>query len=1487
MGREGSEILRILKRYQGRARAQGLKAFISGQRLLVSNGNWRRSWTVAELKVMEEHLKEEDPGTRTYKKRPGICSLDGPYFEIKMDALVFLRAVQYRSLFTNFRLETNRPDAGYFADLVFSYGSPGNEQIIMVQFTYSRRADVKLKRRVKSDDSPAKTLLCTTLEPEDVCQVDLTDDVCKDIKLRDKRGAEAFANSLLIFRNQSGLEELDELIRKELKKISNGHERQSRIVQQTLFEKMRASWEKPVGSPIRADWEDWTELKMLLLDPQAEWLKAMDEGDLTTFENMLRHDRVDPLYRYPERGTCLEIACSQPNRGEFVRALLKKIKPSVNTFIPEPIHYAAKEGADDAMAELLSHKQTDVNAVTNEGETPLHYLAKYYEPDKRYRRCLKLLLEHPDIDINKANNDGYTIIHQAAKNKNQEMVEEILLNCRNELDLDSQYGHGETARIFLTKTYPDLVPAFPSKKSKLYSAYSKQLLYAFNNRQKDIFRGLLQQVDEDGDAVFDPNFRYGKPYNETCLEMACRQKDCGFFIEVLLEAGADPNQTTPNTNTAPIHVAAEALNYKALDILLNNESTNANAVDNRGCTALDYAANSPALKVPSPSNSQDNLPEEMEEKLEHFRNCAELLNNRNVIPVKGVIDKNSPISQKVVDILEGLTEISNEDVISELREHLHKKQADDFITKFHNCLINELDPHKHTFLQLAIENRLTKVVSELLNNNTDPNKVPDKGTPTLIMAVKQQDTAILKLLLDVHGIDVDIADRKGDTALHHAVRLQNLDIMKLLLSDTGIDVDIADRKGDTALHHAVRLQNLDIIKALLNHGADIAQENVLGRTPLPASSLQTLLDKSLKTNDNFYPGSQDYEVIFDYTLLTASKTESQRTARPSGQTESEGTALLTANQSESEGTAGTSGQTKSEGTALLTANQSESEGTAGTSGQTESEGTALLTANQSESEGTAGTSGQTESEGTALLTANQSESEGTAGTSGQGSVTIHMYCNQQQNQTVPALKAETEILHYISKHREQYKHLLNHPVISSFLNFKWDCVSYFFYINFGFYVIFFIILNSYIICSPTPNVGPEVNNSPPMNCYFIGPSVTEIISEYRNSTRKFSERKCYQLIKNQYLNESANHENVLNCSEVMNHCLGAESSKFIDVTQTAVEYADKCVGLLAFLVFFTGILVFRELLQIFTCGWSYLKNIENYLDIGIVSITITIMSLQTNDPYIESYRVFAILLSSCELILLLGREPFFSYNIEMLKTVTGSYMKLFLTFLAIILAFAHCLHIVFRQDMNKEGVHSVLWTICRTVVFMTGEYEADDLHFSSMPITSITVFLLFIFFISIVLLNLLIGLSVNNTKMIEERSEVVCITSKIDLIYGIENMMLRFHNCVKCLNRLTESVILFPKADEDKVVIALQNKDGELKENPIDKSVFRKGMYSRLSTLREIFRDKCCLICRKCRKCRKCRGEGNPKIDKNILENALKIISSNYQTKMSSNEGKN
>ena len=117
------------------------------------------------------------------------------------------------------------------------------------------------------------------------------------------------------------------------------------------------------------------------LTPQDELLESLLLRDIATFRELLKHPEVDPSYKYghPHWSTCLEIACRFKECAEFVKALLHSgVKPNINTIIPEPIHYAASKGNDEALRVLLFDKRTKVNAVDSFGRTALHCAAKNF-----------------------------------------------------------------------------------------------------------------------------------------------------------------------------------------------------------------------------------------------------------------------------------------------------------------------------------------------------------------------------------------------------------------------------------------------------------------------------------------------------------------------------------------------------------------------------------------------------------------------------------------------------------------------------------------------------------------------------------------------------------------------------------------------------------------------------------------------------------------------------------------------------------------------------------------------------------------------------------------------------------------------------------------------------------------------------------------------------------------------------------------------------
>ncbi|XP_068085854.1 transient receptor potential channel pyrexia [Anabrus simplex] len=926
-------------------------------------------------------------------------------------------------------------------------------------------------------------------------------------------------------------------------------------------------------------------------------LDALERNDFNHFQDLLDN------YKFPNKllTVCLERASSYVDRGEFVKFLLEipAMRPNVNVVKPEPIHYAAKVGSCQALEHLLKHKKIDVNAVDSKGDTALHYLATYYKKQDgwRYVRCMKMLVIRHDVDINKANKRGYTPIHQAANYGCTEMMELILEYRKDDVDLDASNAFGRTARSYIMQEHPHLCHKLPPVKYNTARGFENQILVAFQNRHTQVFNGLLRQVDKDGNSLFDPNFSYGRPYNGTCLEMACRQLGYQEFLRMLLNAGADPNKLNNATYKTPIHLAAEALNYEAIEILLH-EGINMNAVDINGWTALHHTVASAAGKLDNDYELSDLVEKDqgidclipklresptMRRKkmyqLESLRKCIDILYENITIPLdieELVKLANDRGNRKAVEILLTLKEKTNSvqgqslsinNVTGILFDFLKKHQPHEFIKKFEEEVkkVENLASHEdmsgNTFLQIATDVGLEEVVKMLLEHGADPNAVGKwNRSPPLIIAVKKQNVSIVKLLLG-----------RNDTV-----------------------VSSTDRKGDTALHHAFRTENLECSIMLLNKGANIDQENNLRKKPLSVRGLKALLDKSLSTNEQYYPQDDDHEIIFDYSLLTA-----------------------------------VGGEFINSG--------------------------------------------------------------GNANYQSMSAAINISVANDVQ------LKAETDLVYFLTGEGLKYEDLFDHPIIWSFLHFKWDCIRKLFYVNVFVYAFYFVILNLFIMLNPH-----------------------SICGSYQNTTA---------------------------CSH---------SSTYV--------YFDPFYFLL---IIITIPLTLRECLQLTIFPQTFVRHRENYLDLIIFALTWTLL-FPWDYNVRSSLNIVVILLASTKLMLLIGRCPLFSRNIEMLIQFSLCYFWFFCSYVFLILAFSHCLYITLGENIQVSGVSVTMSVLFRTLIFMTGEYDAKDLKFGVTPYIAIPVFILFVFLISIVLVNLLISLSVNDTRDLESRAKLSGVIARIFVIHRIE-----------------------------------------------------------------------------------------------------------------------
>ncbi|XP_053979299.1 transient receptor potential channel pyrexia-like [Hylaeus volcanicus] len=226
------------------------------------------------------------------------------------------------------------------------------------------------------------------------------------------------------------------------------------------------------------------------------------------------------------------------------------------------------------------------------------------------------------------------------------------------------------------------------------------------------------------------------------------------------------------------------------------------------------------------------------------------------------------------------------------------------------------------------------------------------------------------------------------------------------------------------------------------------------------------------------------------------------------------------------------------------------------------------------------------------------------------------------------------------------------------------------------------------------------------------------------------------------------------------------------------------------LAFCSCVLLFHNMAQVLMVPRYYLRQFETWLTFACatISLPVSVSSGYTgeiviqergkvlNAPQQPSQWVLhsisvAILLGWIQMMLLVGRLPTFGYYALMFSTVLKNILKVLLAFVCLIVGFALSFAVLFHgNDQFRDSWRAVV----KTVVMMMGEYEygalfSDGKNGSSfLPSTSRLVFLAFVMLASIVLMNLMIGLAVNDIQGLEKEGHIRQLLKQAEFVSHLE-----------------------------------------------------------------------------------------------------------------------
>ncbi|PAA49732.1 hypothetical protein BOX15_Mlig000214g4 [Macrostomum lignano] len=356
-----------------------------------------------------------------------------------------------------------------------------------------------------------------------------------------------------------------------------------------------------------------------------------------------------------------------------------------------------------------------------------------------------------------------------------------------------------------------------------------------------------------------------------------------------------------------------------------------------------------------------------------------------------------------------------------------------------------------------------------------------------------------------------------------------------------------------------------------------------------------------------------------------------------------------------------------------------------------------------------------------------------------------------------SLKKNHPLMLMVKKKRET---LLKHPLVSALLRHKWTSYGrWVYYINLSLYAIFLAAFTAYmLVLKPT-----YMYYGPFYSAYNVSP---------------WSGNECDQVLK------------------AMSSC-----------SKPAVAFVAMwlVIGL-------GGLFLLKEVSQVFISRLKYI-NMENLMDWSIFSLAIvTVIDLSdcqrtcgVRTDWQWNTGALGILIAWLNLVLYIRKMPRFGIYVVMFTDIFFTFSRFFLVFFLFILSFSIAFYLLMQ---NQIGFDNLGKTILKTTVMMIGEFEYADtfdnqyepdnkLNASQQIFYNAATYAVFVFFLaimSIIIMNLLVGLAVDDIKAVQEQASLNRMAMQVELALDVEAIL----PMVLTRKFVIKSEIYYPNPDRSK-----------------------------------------------------------------------------------------
>ena len=431
----------------------------------------------------------------------------------------------------------------------------------------------------------------------------------------------------------------------------------------------------------------------------------------------------------------------------------------------QPLHLACIRGCTDIAAYLIS-QNANVNAVNNQGLTPLHMVACR---ERESPQLCELLLKH-GAKIDAVSKSGNQPFHLACRKC---YIEIGVLLVTHGADVTAVNANGLTPLYIVSQHL---------KSSDKVGSDSNHVLHVATKRGEYKYLELLLSCGADVNSL--------NKYGQTALHVAATCNYCSTELcETLLRYGAKIDAVDEDGNQ-PLHLASKMGHMSVGELLVTN-GADVNSLNKYGQTALHMAATcnyystelcETLLRYGAKIDAVDedgNQPLHLASKMGHM-SVGELLVT-NGADVNGV-DKNGQTALHMA---------ANIDKASLCETLLN-----------HDAKIDSEDGNGNQPLHLASKQGHMSITEVFVTNGANVNAVnKSRQTPLHTVAGGERDFPITCEILLNHSADANAVDEGGDSPSHIAAKAGNVSVLYKLF-ENGANWSNTNNKGVNALDHA-------------------------------------------------------------------------------------------------------------------------------------------------------------------------------------------------------------------------------------------------------------------------------------------------------------------------------------------------------------------------------------------------------------------------------------------------------------------------------------------------------------------------------------------------------------------------------------------------------------------------------------------------------------------------------------------------------------